>query len=51
MKNNAKGKRRDRKTGVSPYVKYDKAPTQYSGEYYAWKSKVTGKARRKEDRE
>ena len=32
-------KRRDRKTGVSPYVKYQKAPYRYSADYYEWRSR------------
>lgn len=31
-------KRRDRKTGLSPYAKYQKAPYEYSAAYRAWKS-------------
>ena len=42
MKRTKVKKRRDRKTGESPYAKYNKAPYQYSSEYYAWRSKVLG---------
>lgn len=32
MKNGPRGKRRDRKTGISPYVKYGKMPYPYTKE-------------------
>ena len=38
MKRPKPAKRRDRKTGESPYMKYGKAPYRYSAEYRSWKS-------------
>lgn len=39
-----KQKARESRSGTSPYVKYQKTPYRYSSDYYAWKTKVTGKA-------
>lgn len=42
-------KRRDRKMGESPYFRYKKREFRYSGEYYAWFYRVSGKAKRGAD--
>lgn len=43
MKRPKPAKRRDRKTGISPWVKYGKTPIQYSAEYRAWKARFSKK--------
>ena len=39
-------KRRDRRSGQSPYARYSKTETIYSPQYYAWYREATGKAHR-----
>ena len=46
MKRAPQGKRRDRRTGQSPYARHGKRETTYSPAYYAWLAKITGKTRR-----
>lgn len=38
MKRSYPLKRRDRKQGVSPYVRYQKTPYRYSIEYAKWRA-------------
>ena len=39
MKRPSRPKRRQRRTGESPYAKYNKAPYLYSAGYKQWKAK------------
>jgi hypothetical protein len=39
-------KRRDRKSGVSPYSRYQKQEYRYSAGYYQWFAEVTGSRHR-----
>lgn len=34
-----------KKSGVSPYQKYEKRPHRYSAEYYAWRRNIVAKAK------
>lgn len=51
MKRNKPPKRRDRRTGLSPYAKYNKKPVRYSTEYHEWRHGVAMNAAHREERE
>jgi hypothetical protein len=34
-------RRRERKSGISPYARYGKRPAQYSSAYHEWRASVT----------
>lgn len=46
MKRNKPAKRRDRKTGESPYAKHKKTPYRYSTAYHEWRSRTLRRAGR-----
>lgn len=48
MKRPKPTRRRDRKTGQSPYAKHNKRPCAYSHEYNEWKDHLVGRAKRQE---
>lgn len=51
MKRNKPPKRRDRRTGLSPYARYAKKPVRYSAEYYDWRHGVAMNAAHREESE
>jgi hypothetical protein len=51
MKRNKPPKRRDRRTGLSPYARYAKKPARYSTAYYEWRHGVAMNAAHREERE
>jgi hypothetical protein len=46
MKRDKPAKRRDRRTGLSPYQRHGKREYRYSASYYAWKARFVRKAAR-----
>jgi hypothetical protein len=48
MKRQHAPKRRDRKSGESPYARHRKREYSYSSQYHEWRRSVTGKASRAE---